>query len=184
MTYDFDIPTIIRRFVPVWFRRPRNLQYVYALASWCERMHQQFLTWREQEVLSHWRYNGLVHSLEWLMNDAWDTIQRRIYITVADQVPVVYHATEGDPVVANYLTEGVLSGYYHLDESAISEPYRYEFLVNIPVALGGIPTTILFQQLDIFRFAGRRPAIRFFDPDDNTVSMVYYDATEPPFNQL
>lgn len=184
MMYDFDIRLIIRRFVPVWFRRPRNLAFAYALASWCQSMHQRFVAWREDDILAGYKYNGLLHSLERMLNDRYDATSRRIYITVTPQVPVAFHVTEGDPAVVSYVGEGSLTGYYHLDEEQVTELYRHEFLVNIPVALGSINPRQLFDRLDIYRYAGRRPAIRFFDADDATVSIVYYNAISPAFNQL
>lgn len=183
MTYDLNIPELIRRFVPVWFRKTRNLQWAYAMASWCESMHQRFVLWRETVILPEYKYNGLVHSLEWMMNDMYDAVDRRIYITVTPQVPVYYHLTEGDPSVVSHVQEGDLNGYYHLDETDTAEVYRHEFVVNIPVELAALNTQEVFDRLDIYRYAGRRPAIRFFDPSETTVQMVYYNALSPLFNQ-
>lgn len=181
MTYDLDIPLIIRRFAPTWFRKPRNLAWAYALSSWCVSIQQRFIAWR-MAVLAGYQYNGLTHSLEWLCNDVYDPVDRRIYITVTPQVPVYHHLSEGDPHVVTHTQEGELNGYYHLDETAVAEVYRHEFVVHIPVSLAAINTQDLFDRLDLYRFAGRRPAIRFFDTSDNTVAMVYYNALSPLFN--
>lgn len=181
MIYDFDIRSIVRRFVPVWFRRPVNLQFAYALVSYCEVLQVRFLAWRGGTILPQFHYNGMLHSMEWMLNDFFDSVERRIYITVADQVPVMYHLDQSDAPVVRHQEEGSLSGYYHLDESTVVEPYRYEFLVNVPVALSGVRPRSLFATLDLWRWAGRRPAIRYFDESDNTVSVAYYGA-ELPFN--
>lgn len=183
MIYDLDIPAIIRRYVPVWFRKSRNLAFAAAAASWCRSMQQRFISWRETEIMAEYRYNGLLHSLEWMMNDRFDAVPRRIYITVTPQVPVAYHINESEPSVVSYVGEGQMSGYYHLDETDVTELYRHEFVVHVPVALASIAPKRMFDRLDIYRFAGRRPAIRYFDTSDNTVSMVYYNALSPAFNQ-
>ena len=183
MIYDLNVPELIRRFVPVWFRKQRNLEWAYAAASWCVSIHQRFVLWRETEILPGYKYNGLVHSLEWRPNDTYDAGDRRIYITVTPQVPVLYHLNEGDPSVVAHLQEGDLNGYYHLDEADTTEVYRHEFLVHIPVELAALDTQELFDRLDLYRYAGRRPAIRFFDTSDATVQMVYYNALSTLFNQ-
>lgn len=183
MTYAFDIDELIRRFVPVWFRSLRNLSYTSAMASWCASIHQRFLGWREAVILPGYQYNGLLHSMEWMLNDAYDAVDRRIRITVYDQSPVMCHATEGDAVFVAHSDEGDVSGYSHLDEDAITEVYRYEFIVHVPVEIAAIPPRQMFERLDVYRFAGRRPAIRYHDAADATVGWSFYSA-EPPFNQL
>lgn len=183
MRYDFDIPTIIRRFVPVWFRKPTNLAWAYALARRCEWIHTHFLVFRARDIEPLFQYNGLLHSLEWMVNDVFDPVQRRIYITVSPQVPVMYHHDQGDAAVVQFSDEGTLTGYYHLDEGEVHAPYRHEFVVNVPMALASLNTSWMFELLDRWRWAGRRPAIRFFDPL-YAPQWVYYNASSPIFNQL
>ncbi len=181
MIYTFDIPALIRRYVPVWFRHAVNLQFAYVLASWLSRIHTDFLSWRQLTILPEYRYNGLVHSLERMLNDRYDIIQRRIFIKVAFQEPVLYHIADGQPAVASHFGEGQLTGYYHLDDGALVEPYLFEFMIHVPA---DVPFTAdqMFADVDVYRYAGRRPAIRVVAPGGVTVAIIYYQS-EPAANQ-
>lgn len=182
MIYDFNIPSIIRRYAPEWFRMPRNLQFVVVLATWLERLHTEFLVWREGTIIAEYRYNGLIHSLEWALNDRFDSGPRRIYITVIDQVPAYYHLTLGQAPYVPHATEGALTGYAHMDVDEVVTPYLYEFLVHVPAELSFNPT-VMFDLLDLYRYAGRRPAIRRFGPSDDTVETIIYYDIEPAANE-
>lgn len=181
MIYDFDIAKLIRRYVPVALRHPINLQWAYVLCSWLARIHSEFLAWRQDTIIAEYRYNGLIHSLEWMLNDRFDTLDRRIYITVVDQIPVYYHQDQADPTAAVLMDEGQMSGYYHLDQGAAVANYDYEFLVHVPVSLS-FDDELMFQLLDLYRYAGRRPAIRLFDALDQTVDIILYPGLELPAN--
>jgi hypothetical protein len=183
MIYTFDIALLIRRYVSPKFRHPENLQAAYVLCSWMNRIQQEFMNWRTFRILEEYRFNGLVHSLERLLNNYYDPAQDRIYITVVDQVPVYYHLGDGQAPIVHYAGEGVLSGYYHLDDGAVSELYTHEFIVHIPMDITIVPKAI-FSQLDLYRYAGRRPAIRVFDPSDVTVAFFTYPSNDPVANYL
>jgi hypothetical protein len=122
-----------------------------------------------------YRYNGLVHSLEWACNDRFDPVQRRIYITVPEQLPVLYYQDAAEPPVAYLDDPGGYAAYYCLDEDELNtaSQYTYEFLVNVPVSIA-FQNAQMFTLLDLYRYAGRRPAIRRFDVDENTISIVLH----------
>lgn len=181
MFYTVDISMLVTRYVPVWFRRERNVQFAVVLASWLERIQDDFLVWREGVVLAQYRYNGLLHSLERLLNDRYDPVERRIYIDVVDQVPGYWFLEDGQPAIASLLEDGALSGYAYLDDGEMPELYTHEFTVHVPAALAFNPDQV-FSLLDTYRYAGRRPAIRVFDADDSTLATILYHTT-PVANQ-
>lgn len=181
MIYDFDIAKIIRRYVPVAFRHSVNLQWAYVLCSWMARIHDEFLVWRQDTIIAEYRFNGLIHSLEWLLNDRFDALDRRIFITVVDQTPVYYHQDQADPTVVVYMDDGQMSGYYHIDQAMAASNYDYEFLVHVPTSLT-LDHERMFQLLDLYRYAGRRPAIRLFDALDQTVALILYSGLGPSAN--
>lgn len=182
MIYNLDIPLLVARYAPNWFRHPRNIAFGVVLLAGVRSIHQVFMAWRQSTILDQYRFNGLIHSLEWVLNDRFDALQRRIYITVVDQVPVMYHLGDGEPSATGYQTEGTLTGYYHLATGAVVEPYLYEFLVNVPAAIS-FNRQQMFDVLDLYRFAGRRPAIRRFGDDDVTVEVIYYPGLAPAANE-
>ncbi|MCW5900498.1 MAG: hypothetical protein KIT10_14635 [Flavobacteriales bacterium] len=183
MLYDLDIDKLVRRYAPGWFRHARNIALAQVLLAWVGRIQEEFLLWRTEVIIAQYRFNGLMHSLEWVLNDLHDALDRRIYITVVDQAPVMYHIGDGQPAFHSFVTEGVLTGYYHLETGAVSEPYLYEFLVHVPAELSFIPSA-MFDLLDLYRFAGRRPAIRRFAPGDTTVEIILYHGLTPAANGI
>ena len=181
MIYDFNLPSLIRRFSPRWFRHAPNLQFAHVLLSGLSRIHALFLQWRTDEILDQYRFNGLVHSLEWVLNDRYDQPQRRIYITVEPQLPVYYHLGPQEPAIVHHLVEGFDSGYYHLTPGQSVTNYYYEFIVHVP---GDITFNVpsMFDLLDLYRYAGRRPALRIFAVDDSTIELIYYPGISPVAN--
>lgn len=173
MLYTFTLPKLIRRFSPTWFRWPRNLAWSYAFLSWLKHIHDNFLAWRTDTILAEYRFNGLVHSLERMLNERFDSVDQRIYITVIDQFPVLYHAGDGELATTAMAEVGELTGYYHLPDGAVAQLYLYEFLVNVPSDITFTPQ-VMFELLDIYRYAGRRPAIRRFLPGDIEVEIILY----------
>lgn len=182
MLYTFDLGKIIRRYSPVWFRWPVNMSLSLVLLSWLSRIHQDFLAWRTDTIIAEYRFNGLIHSLERLLNERFDALSQRIYITVVDQYPVLYHAEDGQLATTAMAEAGQLTGYYHLPDGAVAQPYLYEFLVHVPADITFTPT-VMFDLLDIYRFAGRRPAIRRFYPDDSDAEVILYTGLFFPANE-
>lgn len=182
MLYDYDLVKIIRRFSPIWFRWPVNIAWARVLLSWLGRIHNDFLLWRTNTIIEEYRFNGLIHSLERLLNERYDSTLNRIYITVVDQYPVLYHAADGTPATTSMAVEGQLMGYYHLPDGAVPQLYVYEFLVHVPADLTFVPK-VMFDLLDIYRYAGRRPAIRRYLPDDTEVEIILYTGLFAPANQ-
>lgn len=182
MLYDFDLVKIIRRYSPTWFRWPVNQAWALALLSWLGRIQQAFLAWRINTIIEEYRFNGLIHSMERLLNERFDSVLQRIYITVVDQYPVLYHADDGQLAMTAMAEAGQLTGYYHLPDGAVAQPYLYEFLVHVPAEITFTPK-VMFDLLDLYRYAGRRPAIRRFYPDDSDAELILYTGLFLPANE-
>lgn len=174
MVFDLDLRKLLRRYSPTWFRWPANQSFAYALSRWVAYLHTQLLGAR-QEVAYQYRVNGLTHSMAERMNDIFDPVLRRITITVPSQLPVLYCLDDAEAPVAYLGDDGELSGYYCLEDAElnVAVQYAYEFLVEVPASLS-FSSDSMFTELDLYRFAGRRPAIRRFDDLNNTVAMIYY----------
>lgn len=178
--YNFDLRKLLRRYSPIWFRWAENQSMAYALCWWLWRIDAHFFIPLRQRVALEYRYNGLVHSLEWMLNDRFDPALRRIYINTLAQLPYLYYRSLGEPPQSYYANAGNPTGFYHFDlsEFTLTPPYRYEFRINVPDALGITPKAV-FEAVDTYRYAGCRPAVRSFDTiygvPDTTTGMWYYD---------
>lgn len=162
MIYDFDLPKIIRRYVPTWFRWPANLQLGYALLSRLKVIHTAFMAQRDV-ILAEYKYNGLVHSMENACNDAVDPLLRRIYITVDDQLAILYFQDEQDPPIYAFQDEDGMAGYAYMDEAqaVAASLYDHEFIVHVPSDLGNQIRQVQLI-IELYRYAGRRPRYEFF----------------------
>lgn len=171
--YDWNMRKLIRRYLPVKLRWPENVAWGFALNKYLVQIMALFQGVK-QSIAAEYAFNGLVHSLERLLNNTYDTTLRRIYISVPDQLPVLYFQDPEEPPVVYLQDEGVETGYFFLDVEEINAAgqYRYEFLVNIPATLSIDPDGV-FAILETYRYAGRRPAVRFFDASNNTVNISY-----------
>jgi hypothetical protein len=129
--------------------------------------------WRTDTIIAEYRFNGLIHSLERALNERFDATLQRIYITVVDQYPMLFHAADGELATTAMAVEGELTGYYHLPDGVVTAPYLYEFLVHVPADITFAPQE-MFDLLDLYRYAGRRPAIRRFSPPDVEVEIILY----------
>lgn len=160
MLYTFNIRALVRRYFPPKLRHEENIAWGYALLKPLEFIHNLFLTHRDT-VNATYNYNGLKHSLEALLNDTYDPVLRRIYITVSPQVPVLHCLDEAEPARAWCQAEEELAGFWCTDEGE-GALYLHEFSINVPVALP-VNYDELFALVDIYRYAGRRPNILLRD---------------------
>lgn len=171
MLYDFDIRKLVRRYFPTWFRWEENVSFGYALCSYLGIIHDKLMDER-QAALDQYKFNGLKHSLEWLLNDAYDPLNRRIYITVDEQQPVMYCQNEDEAAIDHCSNEEELSPHWCLNENE-GINYLHEFVINIPSNITFNAVTI-FEMVDLYRYAGRRPAIRTYGTFNVTINYVLY----------
>lgn len=160
MLYDFNIRLLVRRYVAKWFRHDENVAFGYALLKPLEYIHNLFLSHR-LAVNATYRYNGLLHSHQNLLNDTYDPVLRRIYITVSPQVPIVHYSGEVEPTSLWYQNEEELQSYWYTTEPD-GAVYLHEFSINVPISLL-INYNQLFALIDDYRIAGRRPNILLRD---------------------
>lgn len=182
--YSFNLPEILKRNTIVALRLPKFLAWVKNLTHPVNDINEQFAYLRK-EIAEEYKFNGLKHSLEWLMNDTYDPINRGIYIDVHDQ-PAIYFASEAfqlPPInsVYSYELNAVysheLNGYYALTAEEFNDVAnnQYEFTVMVPI---NVPINVpeAYSLLDKYRFAGLRPRIVHFDGDE----IIEFDYN--PFN--
>lgn len=173
MLYGYDLRKTLRRYSPVWFRWPENQSFAYALCRRLVTLDVWFGRLRN-DVAKEWEYNGLMHSLEWALNDKFDNVQRRIKVEDQAQVPYLFYRDAADLPVERIGEASEPSPYYIMDAQQLSGAvaYRQEFTIVVPDTLG-VNAKAIFNYVDIYRLAGRRPRIRwdgfFFD------TFTYYD---------
>lgn len=174
MMYAYSLRRIIWRYSPVWFRKARNQSLAYALCAWLGVLNVRFLETRD-EIAYEWRFNGLVHSLEGSLNDKFDPDLKRIYIVVSAHEDYIFYRSAEDAPTEYFQPFGEhgVHNFFSAQELTNAVAYPYEFIVTVPTALG-IEAQTVFDHVDTYRFAGKRPAIHWRDGFGSLVSVTYY----------
>ncbi|MBD3748500.1 MAG: hypothetical protein IE931_03295 [Sphingobacteriales bacterium] len=99
MVFNIDFEKLVLWLIPTFLRKPIIYAYVKALVNPAAQLHQEFLNNWESNLykLSH---NSQVFSIESVLNDKFDPVERRIYITngfTKDRI-YAYTRTELKPV--------------------------------------------------------------------------------------
>lgn len=78
MNYNLNFPTLIKRLVPTFLRREKQLAWLGALIKPVVQHHREFLNYREK-LLEEIRYNGQVAQIEHLLNLTFDPQYKTAY---------------------------------------------------------------------------------------------------------
>ncbi len=77
--YDINYDIVTRQATPVRLRKPRRLAWLRVLASGVKYVYVLFMAYRT-DTLYKLRHNSQVCYMEAVLNDAFDSVERRIYI--------------------------------------------------------------------------------------------------------
>lgn len=134
MVFNIDFEKLVWWLIPTFLRKPIIYAYVKALVNPAAQLHQEFLNNRQSNLykLSH---NSQVFSIENVLNDKFDTTQRRIYITdgFTKERKYVYTRAELKPL---YLDIVLFNREDYADTGV-------DFIVWIPVAVFMSPQNLI-----------------------------------------
>lgn len=163
--YNISYRKFIKRNLPGRLRRTKLMDWVYALTKQLRVIDDKFALHRE-EVRGQYEYNGLIHSMEWNLNDKFDPVLRRIYITVVDKIPVLFLRDDGEQPEAYLQDDGQIADYFVWDPEDINETtlVDYEFRVMVHAAIWSGQSVLemsnsMLEMLSVHRFGGLRPRI-------------------------
>ena len=129
MVYGINILRVITLLVPTFLRQPKQLAWLGALAFPWVILHGQFMQYRTQ-ALRQIQTTPQVWALEKLLNDAYDYVQRRIYIS--DGVyssTICFFEKESNRPVRFYEDQPVYFSENHQADSSV------DFVVHLPQRL-------------------------------------------------
>jgi len=157
--YNVDWPAFVRRNTPSALRLPVFLAVVRVLVTPLKGIQNLFEQLR-LAIAEEYRWNGLVHSLEKLLNERYDPINQAIYILTNTKLPIWYWKDEAETPDWYWKDEGDTLDFFWLDEAVFNaeSATKYEFTIYVPPALSFVPSEML-ELVDIYRFAGFRPRI-------------------------
>lgn len=157
--YNIDIPKFVKRNITDALRKPIAMAYVRSLLAPFGKINEWLAELRAL-LTEEYRWNGTVHSLEKQLNDFYDPVLRRIYITMANKLPIYFWKDEGEQPDLYWKDEGDVMDGYWLDTDQFNEQQAtgWEFTIYIHASTSFIPEQLL-EKVEIYRWAGYRPRL-------------------------
>lgn len=153
MQYDFDHDLHVFRATPYDLRKEKTLAWLKSLMKPLKTIYASFLTQKQLYDLQA-TFNSQTLKLEWLLNNQFDNVLRRIKIINIDTVgePITFYLeeeVEGEPVDMYLEEEG--EGLLMLLEEELS---GLDFQVEIPAEL--VPNqTAIGKVVDKYKLGGK-----------------------------
>lgn len=161
--YNTNWLKFVRNNLTARLRRDVMVGYANALLAPLRVIDGWFDTFRD-EIAEQYRWNGTKASLEKLLNDRFDPVERRIYIEEVEKLPALYMKS-GNELADAYFTQtnAEVEHHFHLPADLnASATTHYEMKVMIPLMIGFVPEEVM-ELLEVYRYGGMRPAIFIFE---------------------
>ncbi len=151
--FDIDFNNVV-----VWLTHRRvltvfNVAWLKALVSPIVDLYNEFKSYRE-DILYKLSHNSQVCYIEAVLNDAFDVVERRIYISDAggEVVTLINRDTDGNSLIINDDANGGI--IIHNDSAYFGG--SYDFIVNIPYQFTDAEIYRLKALVDYYKLAGKR----------------------------
>lgn len=129
--YNVIFSKLVVWLLPVGMRKAIHVAFLRSLVEPMQQIHGYFLLFREEQ-LYELAINGQVINLERVLNDTFDPMDRRIYITDGEyfEPPIFYEEYKDLPVVFNAEANSVNPIFWN--ETNIENRVSVNFYVWIP----------------------------------------------------
>ena len=132
--FNIDFNRLIGLLVPIRRRKPKMLHWLMALNAPVIELYNSFLQYRAS-TLYKLNYTPQVFSIENVLNDAFDRIQRRIYIEDGEYTFPVYFYDRNDDKPVRFPDRGDDGAVRFYDRSSLLVS-DVDFTVVLPQGLG------------------------------------------------
>ncbi|MBS2100718.1 hypothetical protein [Carboxylicivirga linearis] len=151
--FGIDFNNVVIWLIPKVLRKAFNIAWLKALVTPIISLYNQFTSYKA-DILYKLDHNGQVCYLEGALNDAFDTDERRIYISDAggDTITLIHRDSDNDPLV---LDADDYSAFIMHNDSAYFGG-SYDFIVNIPYQFSDASLYRLRALVDYYKLAGKR----------------------------
>lgn len=151
--FNVDFKDIVLKWLEPDLRLPKILDFIYSMMKPLKSINNDFQAFRNH-VNYKLLFNGQVIYLERYLNDVYDPINRRIFITDAIRKPInyVYNKLEDKPKIYVY-NESELHTPIFLYNKSESDG-SITFWVNIPEEIT-YNTIVITAQINIYKMAGK-----------------------------
>lgn len=129
--FNINWSLFITWLLPNDLRKVRIVRYLIALVNTVKELHYDFLQFYD-DTLYEIKINGQTIKLERVLNDKFDPIQRRIYISDGDYYhpPIFYEEYKNLPVI--FFNENNEDNPIFYSINSIDNLVSFNFFVNIP----------------------------------------------------
>jgi len=161
--YDIDYKKLALMLTPIVLRKQLHMAYQYLLISPISRMAKAFDNYRE-ETNYRLRHNGQVCHLRAVLNDMFDSGQRRI--TIEDLEPqkslYLHERATGRFLMARPRAVTTTGGALLISKRGFGSSNGFDFVVVCPAALRGqIDETRMRAIVDQYKLASKRYTITY-----------------------
>lgn len=152
-TYNVNWNKLISWLTPTALFKPKMFAWLKALVAPIGTLHTTFLQFRKQK-LYELSITPQVYSLENLLNDKFDFIQRRIFITDGQPSKKKY-AYQQDEFVVNHIYQDTENKpLYVYQPSELTQP-TVHFIVNVPSSLT-FDNAVMISILSVFKLPSKK----------------------------
>jgi hypothetical protein len=161
--YRYDLSKLVRRLTPPRWRNAFNLHWYETLLSPINYSQDRFNDYKDQALIEL-SYNGQTIVLESMLNNKFDSLQRRIIIKHEEDNSVFWYL-EDEGQAPNYLyvegETGTTSTYlYNEGENSTGLPEGIDFRVIAPLSLSSKEPQIR-AEINKYKLAGKVYDIEF-----------------------
>jgi len=151
--FNIDFKDIALKWLEPDLRLPAILDFIYSLMKPIKTTNNSFQQFRDQ-VNYKLLFNGQVMYLERYLNDVYDPIKRRIFISDAVRKPInyVYNKLEDKPKMYLYNQSEEQTPIYLYNR--LESNGTISFWVNIPEDVT-YNTIVITAQINIYKMAGK-----------------------------
>ncbi len=157
--YDVNYDRLVWQLLPVRLRKVVTYAWLKVLVAPVKYMQGLFLAFRRGNLYKL-QHNGQVCYLEAVLNDSFDPIARRIYISDPPYVDpkYIYRENELKPLPVYRISEA-LPVYIYASSELFTESTA--FIVNVPSAVSFDPARMK-ALIDLYKLVGRIYTINVF----------------------
>lgn len=129
--YNINWSRLVALLLPFDLRKAKIVSYLIALIEPIKQAYNDFLAFRTQQLYEA-EINGQTIKLERVLNDTFDPIDRRIFITDGEYFtpPIFYEEYKNLPVV--FLAEGNNSNPIFYSMDSLEDRVNFNFFVHVP----------------------------------------------------
>lgn len=162
MWFDINIRLFGWQMLPTKWRTLKDVAFINVLLKPIEQLYYTWYNWRIDNIYKL-EHTGQVCSLRGSLNESFDVISRRIYISSAleEQTTYVHTEAEEQELFTNTEAENGEDTMYVYTEAETADT-GLDFIVYVPIEIVNLHIHALKAHIEFYKAGGKRYAIIAF----------------------